>query len=249
MRGRMWRIWRLVEAAAIVAFLPAGLAAQAAQDDKAVDRPLATRAELQAAMDRARGSQVAARIQTRLSEGDFRRGDRIALMVQGEQTLTDTFVVGSGADLMLPPPTVGSVSLKGVLRSELQPKMSEYVSRFRNNAIVRAQPLLRLSIQGEVAKAGIYAVPADAQLADALMAAGGTTQFAKSNKVTITRNGTKIAETAAFDTDLDALNLRDGDQIVVDSKRPGTGTDNLRIAALLVSITAGLYGLSRAIHH
>lgn len=219
-----------------------------AQDGSVADRPLATREELQAELRKAGASEAAARIKTRLEQGDFRRGDRIALMVQGETALTDTFTVGTGAELMLPPPTVGSLSLKGVLRSELEPKLTEYVSRFRTNAIVRAQSLLRLSIQGEVAKGGVYAVPADAQLADALMAAGGTTQFAKANKVTITRNGEKIAETAAFDTDLDALNLRDGDQIVVDSKRPGAGTDNLRVAALLVSMAAGLYGLSRAIH-
>jgi protein involved in polysaccharide export with SLBB domain len=219
-----------------------------AQDDKPADRPLATREELQAAMQRAGGSELAMRIKTRLSEGDFRRGDRIALMVQGEPTLTDTFVVGAGSDLMLPPPTVGSVSLKGVLRSELEPKMSEYVGRFRTNAIVRAQPLLRLSIQGEVAKAGIYAVPADGQLADALMAAGGTTQFAKANRVTVERNGQPIWQGSSFDTDLDAMGLRDGDQIVVDSKRPG-GTDALRMTALLVSIAGGLYGLSRALHH
>ena len=220
-----------------------------AQDENVVDRPLATREELQAAMQRAGGSEVAVRIKSRLTEGDFRRGDRIALKVQGEPTLTDTFTVGAGADLMLPPPTVGSVSLKGVLRSELQPKMTEYVSRFRTNAVVRAQPLLRLSIQGEVAKAGIYAVPADAQIADALMAAGGTTQFAKPNNVTIERNGKAFWKGSAFDTDLDVLGLRDGDQIVVDSNRPGAGTDNLRIAALLVSMAAGLYGLSRALHH
>ena len=232
-----------------VVVLAAPVMARAQDDKTAVDRPLATRQELESALQRAGGSQVAVRIKSRLADGDFRRGDRIALEVQGEEALTDTFVVGSGAELLLPPPTVGSLSLKGVLRSELQPKLTEYVTKFRNNAMVRAQPLLRLSVQGEVAKAGIYAVSADAQLADALMAAGGTTEFAKANKVTITRNGAKIAETAAFDTDLDALNLRDGDQIVVDSKRPGTGTDNLRIAALLVSMAAGLYGLSRAIHH
>jgi len=238
---------RLCAVVGTVVLLATPVSARAQDDNTAVDRPLATRQELESALHRAGASQLAARIKTRLAEGDFRRGDRIALDVQGEQTLTDTFVVGSGAELMLPAPTVGSMSLKGVLRSELQTKMADYVSRFRNNAVVRAQPLLRLSIQGEVAKAGIYAVPADGQLADALMAAGGTTQFAKSNKVTITRNGAKIAETAAFDTDLDALNLRDGDQIVVDSKRPG-GTDTLRITALLVSIAGGLYGLSRAIH-
>ncbi|HTI05326.1 MAG TPA: SLBB domain-containing protein [Gemmatimonadales bacterium] len=240
MNCRMWAVvggmWALMGATSL-----------AAQDKNAVNRPLATRAELEAAMQQAGGSQLAVQIKNRLTMGDFRRGDRIALMVQGEETLTDTFTVGSGAELMLPPPTVGALSLKGVLRSELEPKVSEYVNRFRNNAIVRAQPLIRLSVQGEVNKGGVYAVPADAQLADALMAAGGTTQFAKANEVTIERNGKAFWKGSSFDTDLDALGVQDGDQIVVGSHRPGGG-DTLRITALLVSIAGGLYGLSRAIH-
>jgi hypothetical protein len=215
---------------------------------KVADRALATREELQAALEDAGASDVAVRIRSRLDEGDFRRGDRIALMVQAESTLTDTFTVGAGPELMLPPPTTGSLSLKGVLRSELQKKLTEYVGRFRNNPIVRAQPLIRIAVQGEVARGGIYAVPADAQLADALMAAGGTTEYAKANKVTIARNGRAFWEGTAFDTDLDVLGVRDGDQIVVGSTRPGRGTDNLRIAALIISIAGGLYGLSRAIH-
>lgn len=231
-------LWSLLWVAPLVAQEPG----------KIVDRPLATRAELQAALQDAGASDVAVRIKTRLTEGDFRRGDRIALMVQAESTLTDTFTVESGAELMLPPPTTGSLSLKGVLRSELQSKLTQYISRFRNNPVVRAQPLLRIAVQGEVARGGIYAVPADAQLADALMAAGGTTEYAKANKVTISRNGKAFWEGSAFDTDLDALGLRDGDQIVVGSSRPGRGTDNLRTAALLISIAGGLYGLSRALH-
>lgn len=225
---------------------PGGAVAQT-RDDSLADRPMATRQELEAAAQRAGASELAVRIKTRLTEGDFRRGDRIALMVQGEPALTDTFAVGSQRDLMLPAPTVGSLSLKGILRSELDAKLSEYVNRFRTNAVVRAQPLIRLSIQGEVTRAGVYSVPADGRLADALMAAGGTTQFAKPNKMSIERNGHRVWEGASTEIDLDALNLRDGDQIVVDTKRPGTGTDNLRVAALLISIAGGLYGLSRVI--
>ncbi|SRR4051812_14787136 len=230
--------------AALLGVFPIALTAQ---DGKVADRPLATREELQAALQRAGASEEGARIKARLTQGDFRRGDRIALTVQAESALTDTFTVASGPELILPPPTTGALSLQGVLRSELEPKVTEYVNKFRNNAVVRAQPLLRLSVQGEVAKGGIYAVPADAQLADALMAAGGTTQYAKTNKVTIERNGRRIWEGSAFDTDLDALSLQDGDQIVVGGNRP-SGNDTLRITALLVSIAGGLYGLSRAIH-
>lgn len=241
MRGRTWEL-----GVGILAALVLSAPGLAAQNGKVADRPLATREELKAAMDNDRGSDVAARINMRLTQGDFQRGDRIALLVQGEPALTDTFTISGSSELILPPPTTGALSLKGVLRSELEPKVTEYISKFRNNPIVRAQPLLRLSVQGEVAKGGIYDVPADAQLADALMAAGGTTQFAKTNKVTIERNGRTIWHGSAFDTDLDALNLQDGDQITVGGDRPG-GTDMLRITALLVSIAGGLYGLSRAI--
>jgi protein involved in polysaccharide export with SLBB domain len=240
-------VWGIV-LLAVVGTVP--LAAQDGNSDKNVaSRPLATREELQAALQRAGASQVAVEIKSRLNDGDFHRGDRIALDVQGETTLTDTFVVGTNAELMLPAPTVGSMSLKGVLRSELQKKMEEYVGRFRNNAVVRAQPLLRLSVQGEVAKAGIYAVPADAQLADALMAAGGTTQYAKVKQVTIERNGKAFWKGSSFDTDLDALGLKDGDQIVVGSNRPGDGLSNLRTIGLVISMAVGLYTLSRAIKH
>ena len=245
MKGRSWDIG--VGILGVLLLSAPGLAAQNGGNTKAADRPLATREELKAAMDRDRGSDVAARINMRLTQGDFRRGDRIALLVQGEPALTDTFTISGSSELILPPPTTGALSLKGVLRSELEPKVTEYIAKFRNNPIVRAQPLLRLSVQGEVAKGGIYDVPADAQLADALMAAGGTTQFARTNKVTIERNGRTIWHGSAFDTDLDALNLQDGDQITVGGDRPG-GTDMLRITALLVSIAGGLYGLSRAIN-
>lgn len=240
----MKRAWKLL--VAMVVGIPAVGAAQ--DDAKLAERPLATRQELEAAAQRLSGSasQVAVRIKTRLSEGDFRRGDRIVLEVQSESTLTDTFTVGSRQELLLPAPTVGTLELKGVLRSELQDKLAEYIARFRQNPVVRAYPLIRLSIQGEVAHGGVYSVPADGRLADAVMAAGGTTQFAKANKITIDRNGKQIWEGSSLELNIDELGLRDGDQLVIGSDRPGKGSDNLRFIALIVSIAGGLYGLSRA---
>jgi protein involved in polysaccharide export with SLBB domain len=240
----MKRAWKLL--VAMVVGIPAVSAAQ--DDAKLADRPLATRQELEAAAQRLNGSasQVAVRIKERLTDGDFRRGDRIVLEVQSESTLTDTFTVGSRQELLLPPPTVGTLALKGVLRSELQDKLTEYVARFRQNPVVRAYPLIRLSIQGEVAHGGVYSVPADGRLADAIMAAGGTTQFAKANKITIDRNGKQIWEGSSLELNIDELGLRDGDQLVVGSDRPGKGRENLRLVALVISIAGGLYGLSRA---
>lgn len=240
----MKRAWVML--VGIVAATPLVGAAQ--DDQKLADRPLATRQELQAAAERLKGgaSQGLARIRSRLTDGDFRRGDRIVLEVQSESTLTDTFTVGGRQELLLPPPTVGTLSLTGVLRSELQDKLTEYVARFRQNPVVRAYPLIRLSIQGEVANGGVYSVPADGRIADAVMAAGGTTQFARANKISVERNGQRIWEGSTMELSIDDLGLKDGDQVVIGSDRPGKTTDNLRFIALIVSIAGGLYGLSRA---
>jgi len=247
------RLARLIlPCAVLAAAVPRPGAAQAA-DDSLVSRPLATRAELEALVQRlaSNSSQhaqaVVGRAQARLTDGDFRSGDRILLEVQGEPALTDTFVVGATGALALPPPTVGATSLHGVLRSELEPFLTQYVGRFVQNAQVQARALIRLSIQGEVTRAGVYGIPADAKVADALMAAGGTTQYANMKKLRIEREGGRVSESPSVDRALDDFNLKDGDQIVVGTRRPGVN-DGLRFVWLIVSIAGGVYGLSRAFH-
>jgi protein involved in polysaccharide export with SLBB domain len=225
--------------------------------DSVAERPLATRQQLEAfalRLERAEraDSGLVARVRTRLLEGDFRPGDLVLLEVQGESTLSDTFAVGPDRTLQLPSPTVGRMSLAGVLRSELERHSTEYVRRFVRNAVVRARPLVRLSIQGEVERSGIIPVPADAVLADALMAAGGTTVNADMNRARIERDGRTIwrgrelRRALASGRTLDDAMLRDGDEIIVARRRQGDVQGGLRFVWIVVSIAGGIYGLSRA---
>src|SRR6267154_1476674 len=90
---------------------------------------LATRESLRDELARleragASGQAGAALIRTRLEAGDFQTGDRIVIRVEGEAQLTDTFVVSNGPQLDLP--QVGTVSLQGVLRSELKSRLQTH---------------------------------------------------------------------------------------------------------------------------
>lgn len=221
-------------------------------DDSLVDRPLATRAELerlsQRLASRSAQDELLARVRARLTQGDFHPGDLVLLEVQGEATLSDTFPIGPGGELTLPSPVVGTLPLRGVLRAELQDTVTRYLGRFLNNPQVRARALLRLSIQGEVARAGVYGVPAEGKLGDALMAAGGTTQFADMRKVRVEREGTRVWEGRSLEQGINDLSLRDGDQVFVASRRQGGLGNDLRFVWLIVSLAGGIYGLSRAVH-
>src|SRR5207249_504036 len=109
--------------------------------------------------------------------GDFQPGDRIFLRVEGEQQLSDTFTVGPGQAVVLP--EVGAVPLDGVLRSELQGRLQQQLARVLRHPIVQARSLFRVLVEGNVAKAGFYAVPPELPLADLVTAAGGLTPHAK----------------------------------------------------------------------
>ena len=232
----------------------AGRSAAAQNPDSLADRLLATRPELKLAQTRlAQGGDkdAATRVSRRLSEGDFQPGDFILLNVQAESTLSDTFVVAPDRSLQLPPPTIGTVSLNGILRSELEDHLTTYISRFVRNPVVKASPLVRLSVQGQVTRAGFYGVPARALLSDALMAAGGTTHDADLKKLKIERGGSTIwkdsavRQALASNLSLDQLGLRNGDEITIGKRRAGGTIEGLRVVALLVSTTVGVYTLTR----
>jgi protein involved in polysaccharide export with SLBB domain len=218
--------------------------------------PEATRADLDARLAALRGSpgtaapeqaqsaSEAATIQDRLTNGDFEPGDRIVLYVANQPTLSDTFEVRQGQLIHLP--SLGDVSLHGVLRSELQAHMYAEVSRYVRDPVVRTGALMRLSVLGSVQRAGFYALPADLLLSDAIMHAGGLNTNADVARTTVQRGGQVIipaqgVQTAVRDGEtLDQLNLRDGDAIVVGEKKHGNGL-------LILSIVATLAGIATAV--
>ena len=158
----------------------------------------------------------------RLEFGDFRVGDAVILRVQGEPGLPDTLVVESGPDgPLLVLPAFGTVRLYGVLRSELEERITAELSRFIRNPIVRAEGLMRLSVQGAVGQPGFYVVPADILISQALMVAGGPAQNAALDQLRIERgpetllDGGDLQEELRLGSTLDQLNLQAGDQLVL----------------------------------
>jgi len=211
---------------------------------------LATRAQLQETLTRlARHGPTpeVALIRARLDSGDFRVGDRILMRVEGEKTLSDTFAVAPGPVLALP--TIGEVPLAGVLRSELQPRVEQYLARYFRDPVVQVRPLMRLLVEGDVARPGFYAVAPDLPLADVITAAGGLTQRAKVTKTRVERDGVEIWGGEALRRALgqgysiDQLNLRAGDRVFVPAR--GDIARTLGIIGGLVAIPVSIYIVTR----
>ncbi|HEV8265279.1 MAG TPA: SLBB domain-containing protein [Gemmatimonadales bacterium] len=179
----------------------------------------------------------------------FQAGDVIRLDVEGDTMFTGTFTVGPGP--VLPLPEIGDIPLANVRRSDIEPYMQQQLGRYLRNRVVRAKALIRLSIVGEVERPGIYPVPIDLVLADAIMLAGGPTREAKFSATRIERgerrlvDGNRISQAIARGQTLDDLNLRAGDAIYVPAEARRDPESKWRIIGILVTLPAAIYGVIR----
>lgn len=215
-----------------------------------VPRNFETRSELEA---HARSAEAAQRtgeaglIRSRLTQGDFQAGDRIVVTVEGVGGFTDTLTVQGNQ--MLPLPQLGEVPLSGVLRSELLPKLKTHVAGFLRNSTVRATPMVRLAVLGNVSRPGFYYTYADVPIGDVLMAAGGPTGEADMSKVQVRRGPTVILNSASArsaltnGSSIDMLHLRAGDEIDVGKKRRFNAGLTLSIASAVIGVIAAYAAL------
>jgi protein involved in polysaccharide export with SLBB domain len=193
---------------------------------------------------------VAAAAQDNLAT-PFQVGDRILLSVEGDSVLSDTFSVVSGPALRLP--KIGDISLANVPRAGLEPYLKRELGRYINDPIVTARALIRISVMGEVARPGFYAVPVDLVLPDALMVAGGATSEARLERLQIVRGNSPVVRSDALQiaiargATLDQLGMRAGDRIEVPRGRDPES--KWRIGAMIIGGVATAVGIIALTRH
>lgn len=186
---------------------------------------------------RAQARAEAELLRERLTNGDFQVGDRVWLYVEQEPELTDTFTVNLAG--RLPLPNVGEVPLHGILRSELESHLADYLNRFIRLPVVRAQSLMRVTILGAVPNPGFYTVPSTTLITDVVTQAGGLGQNADLEQLRIERNGEPLWDgvglqnAVAEGRTLDQMSIRAGDQIVVPERGGGALNVVQAIAAIM----------------
>ena len=188
-------------------------------------------------------------LRQRLESGDFQVGDRVVITVMDEPTFSDTAVVRSGTIIELG--TLPPISLKGVLRSELDEHLARELARYLREPRVTAVPLLRVAVFGHVERPGYMHVPADVLLSDLLMRAGGPTGTAELRKAELRRGserliGARDVQTALADgISLDDLHLRSGDEFNIPERRNTNWGSVMQAAAAITGLVSVALTLSR----
>jgi SLBB domain-containing protein len=192
-------------------------------------------------------------LRQRLQKGDFQDGDRIVVELHGNALMPkdflgipETLTVRAGRRLEFP--RMADLPLDGVLRSELNDKLTEHFAQYVREPSVRSTPLVRLAVLGLVGRPGYVYTLADAPLSDLIMQAGGPGADANMAGIVIRRGADVIwdaQDTRAALADgmsLDRLHLRAGDEIFVPQQ---THFSWLTAFSVGISAVTLLYTLTR----
>lgn len=227
----------LVTSLASVALCVAAFAGPAAAQQPAATAPAAPqrtdsalrsalRVELESratSLETAGKREEAAEVRRRLAEGDFPVGDRLVVDVTGSLVFRDTLLIRSGQVITVA--NLPDIALRGVLRPELTDYLTRQIGRYVRDPVVHAQPLVRVSVSGPVARPGFYSMPADILLGDAIMRAGGPTPETDMGRTVVKRGRGETLDRGAVQrairdgATLEQVGIRAGDEIVVGKKR------------------------------
>ena len=170
-------------------------------------------------------------------------GDRLVVrLFGGEQILADTLLVAGNGTVVLP--RLGPVVVSGFDVATLPDSLRARYARYLRNPTVDVVVLRRVVVNGEVKRPDIYYVDVLATLPDVIAHAGGLTEAANANRVSIRRNGvtTRVPDWQGSASSMGAL--QSGDQVRV-ARRPWLALNFVSVASTAAVLTSIFITLRR----
>jgi polysaccharide biosynthesis/export protein len=149
-------------------------------------------------------------------------GDSIRIVVWRRPEMSGDFVVAP--DGSITHPLYRAVQVAGIPLANAEANLRNFLTKFEENPQFVMEPLLRVAVSGEVSRPQVFAVRPGTSIAETVARAGGTTQFAKRNKVRVLRTERSGREQELY---VDLMHpaqglantpVRSGDLIVVERK-------------------------------
>jgi polysaccharide export outer membrane protein len=171
-----------------------------------------------AATDAAARSNVGPAIARATDVHVLQPGDAVRVTVWRKPEFSGEFVVA--ADSSLRHPLFQAVRVAGVPLAVAKQRVYEFLSRFEQDPQLVLEPLLHVTVIGEVRQPNLYALRPETTLSQAVAIAGGASERGRLDRVLLRRGGREIVvDLTRPDEALAGLLIRSGDQLVVERRR------------------------------
>jgi polysaccharide export outer membrane protein len=152
------------------------------------------------------------------------KGDMLDVRVYNEERLTTHARVRSDGRITMP--LLGEVSAFGKQPQNLAQELSVLLQKYLNSPVVTvsvedARPIA-VTVLGELGKPGIYTLPGDAGVLQAVALAGGLTEFADRSSIYVARSAPPLrvrfryVDLAHNESKAVSFRLKDGDVVTVE---------------------------------
>jgi polysaccharide export outer membrane protein len=149
-------------------------------------------------------------------------GDTIRIVVWRRPEFSGDFVIGQ--DGTITHPLYRALKMGGVPIPQAEDNLRRFLTQYDQNPQFVMEPLISVAVSGEVSRPAVFAVQPKTSIAEAVARAGGTTQFAKRDRIRIFRlegGGSRSELVANLQDPTDPVGqaqVHSGDQIIVDRK-------------------------------
>lgn len=144
-------------------------------------------------------------------------GDQLRITVWRKPEMScDCVVAGNGSIVH---PLYREVQVVGVPLLTVEDRLRIFLTRYEQNPQFVIEPLVRVVVGGEVRAPNIYSVPPETTISQAIALAGGPTDRGVLRSVKVVRERQEISmDLSRPDADAGVLQVRSGDQILVDRR-------------------------------
>jgi polysaccharide export outer membrane protein len=170
-------------------------------------------------------------------------GDSVRIVVWRKPEFSGDYVVAP--DNTITHPLFRAVRVGGIPFATAETNLRTFLSRFEENPQFVMEPLIRVSVSGEVTRPQVFATRPETTIGEAVARAGGTTEDAARNRVRVIRFGPGNQQDRLTvnlsdpNSSAATLPVRSGDQIVVD-RRKSLFKDVLQPALVVIGSVASL---------
>jgi protein involved in polysaccharide export with SLBB domain len=165
-------------------------------------------------------------------------GDAVRISVWRKPELSGDYIVT--ADGMIASPFYMDVHVTGIPLSSVAERVRLHVARFESEPRVLVEPLLRVSVSGEVRQPNLYSVSPETTIAQVVMQAGGPTSNAQLQRVVVWRSGQELhVDLTRPDIGLAGTPIQSRDQILV-ARRTSVLRDYIAPASSIIGAVAAI---------
>ena len=141
-------------------------------------------------------------------------GDRVLVRVGSDTTWSDSLVVDAEGRIFLP--RSGALELRSVPASAVPTAVRQALGSVYRLTDATVVPLRRVTVSGEVRRPGVYFLPVEASLGDAVASAQGATEIGNLERLTLVRGGTATRLRHWVTGPLGAQTVASGDLLVLE---------------------------------